>query len=142
MTCASLSSSPYNSREQSSTAAVSHGTCRFDSDRAWNCLVTNFFVYSLRHYRDNAPEEQLVRIIRDSRDAGLRASKNLIATISNEEFSCLDGYVTRSGFDSVEAWLEEANRLSGPAEKWQLFCVDLDEPSRKRAREQVPVEVL
>lgn len=141
MSRASLNVPLKSSREQS-YRAFPQGTIHFDSDRAYNALIGNGFCYTLRHYRDNAPEEQRVRIIRDSRDTGLRASKNLIATVTDEEYGCLDGYVSRSGFSSVDDWLAEAVRLSGESEKWDLFCVDMDLESRQRAKALVPVEAI
>ena len=142
MSRASLNLPMKSSREQS-YRAFPQGTIHFDSPRAWDALIGNGFCYTLRHYRDNAPEEQRVRILRKSRDTGLRASKNLIFTITNEEFSCLEGYVSRSGFSSVEEWLAEAETLSGKSNRWQLFCVDLDDPSRNITKqlyqEQAPI---
>lgn len=132
---------PLNSSSEQSFRSAAKGKIFFDSDRAWNCLISNGFAYTLRHYHDNTPEEQFARVIRHSKDSGLRASKNLICAISDNEFGFLEGYVSRSGFSTVEEWLQEAVRLSGSSAKWQLFCVDLDEVSKVRARQEVLVEI-
>lgn len=99
----------------------------FNSDKAFNFLKESGEVFTLRPAKERSPAASAIVDIRHKKKkTEFKARRTFLRAVmlDGPYDAILDTYAPRTGFESLEEWKDEALRLSGEHEFWNLFRVE------------------
>ena len=101
----------------------------FNSDEAWNFLLSNGYVFTLRHINPHSKAFAKVWFYRHGQNTGRVGSKKLVSIVDRKgkatttNYADLPAFVHGSGFPSIDMWLLKAQELSGAVIELGVFEV-------------------